>query len=277
MKTRRMVTVVTTAAILLTTYGTAQARPSTEPALPVASVQETAPNNAMGDVTANGIYLKTGAAIRDAWGNTFARAQDVSTPKQFHRMERIGPMNIEGSNTYLYWMRGAGSGEPSGFVSRGHIVNPGDIDGQLDMRWAAGNGAPRTTTSTIGYFRLHPISDDMGYAGPSDGVCRQYKWYGVKGTFPDGKNYAYLSWSLPNVRVGGMVRTSFRDGEAFRHTDTQTLRLKAYRYSYPTCDEEVGWVDYKYVRIYQNGHLFFGWAVSASYFKDEGVVKDHMD
>ena len=210
-----------------------------------------------------------GAAIRDAWGTTFATVADTSTAKQFHRMERLGPVTISGSNTYLYWMRGAGSGEPSGFVSRGHIVNPAAIDDQLSMNWANGNGAPRTTT-TIGYFRLKPISDAMGYAGPSDGVCRQYKWYGIRGTFPDGRNYAFLSWSLPNVRVGGMVRTSFRDAEAFRYTDTYDIRIKAYRYSYPTCGEEVGWVNYKYVRIYQNGHLFYGWAVSASYFWRRG-------
>lgn len=263
MHVRWVVATMTASVVLLTTGEVARAH-------------ETAPNNAMGDVTANGIYLKTGAAVRDAWGNTFATVEDTSTAKNFHRMERLGPVTINGSNTYLYWMRGAGSDVPSGFVSRGHIVNPGDIDNQLSMSWANGNGAARTTT-TIGYARLKPISTAMGYSGPSDGVCRQYHWYGVKGTFPDGKNYTYLIWSLPNVKVGGMVRTSYRDGEAFRYTDTYDIRLKAYRYSYPTCGEEVGWVNFKYVRFYQNGHLFYGWAVSASYFTDEGVIKYHME
>lgn len=220
--------------------------------------------------------VKSGAPIRDAFGNSLGTV-NATNPKEFHIFERI-PVTLNGSNTYLYWMRGAYSRESvSGYISQGYIENPSALAGAIDIRAANGNGAARTTT-TIGYANLQPISEAMGYNGPSDGVCRQYHWYGIKGTYPSGTPYAYVIWSLPNVRGGGLNRTFIKQGEAFRYTDTYPVTVKAYRYQSPgSCiTEEVGWVEFKYIRIYQNGHFFYGWAVSRSYFKDEGVVKAHM-
>jgi hypothetical protein len=220
--------------------------------------------------------VKAGAPIRDAFGNSLGTVNSTN-PKEFHVFERI-PVTISGSNTYLYWMRGAHTGESvSGFISQGYIVDPGTLAGKIDIRVANGNGESRPIT-TIGNFRMQSISTAMGYPGPSDGVCRQYKWYGIRGTYPSGTPYAYLVWSLPNVRGGGLNRSIISDGEAFRYTDTRIIRTEAYRYvPGSSCGESVGWVNWRYVRVYQNGKFFYGWAVSGSYFMDEGVIKDHMD
>lgn len=289
MKTRWLGSTLTACSVLLAACQDGQVA-SELSGVPEASVTEVqnAPNNEMTrSLPAPYTYrtatasVKAGAPIRDAFGNSLGTVNGTN-PKEFHVFERI-PVTISGSNTYLYWMRGAYTGESvSGFISQGYIVNPADLADQIDIRVANGNGASMPIT-TIGNFRMQSISTAMGYPGPSDGVCRQYKWYGIRGTYPSGTPYAgtpyaYLIWSVINVRGGGLNRTIIRDGEAFRYTDTRIIRTKAYRFVPGTsCGEEVGWVNWRYVRVYQNGKFFYGWAVSGSYFADEGVIKDHMD
>lgn len=250
---------------------------------PPTSQAANAPNYAMSrDLAAPNTYrtamagVQAGAPIQDAFGNDLGTVNDRN-PKEFHAFERRR-VTIQGRDTDMYWLRGAYTDESvSGFVPGEYVADAGALAQQIDLRVANGNGAPMPVT-TAGKFRLQPIATDMGYAGPSDGVCRNYHWYGIRGTYPSGTPYTYLIWSLPNVRAGGLNRAVIRDGDSFQFTDTRAVRTDAYRKaSGSSCGESVGWVEWKYVRVDQNGTSFFGWAVSRSYSKAEDVVKIHME
>ena len=225
--------------------------------------------------------VRAGAPIVDAFGNVLGTVNNTN-PKEFHVFERV-PATIGGTATRLYWMRGAYTDETvSGFIIEEYIENPTALAAEIDLRVANGNGQPMPVEGS-GRFTLQPISSEMHYPGPSDGVCRTYEWYGIRGTYPGegpqaGVAYTYLVWSLPNVRGGGLNRTIIRDGESFQFTKTHPVQTKAYRSASGsgTCGEEVGWIEWRYVRVDQNGHSFYGWAVNRSYFADEGVVKVHI-
>jgi hypothetical protein len=225
-------------------------------------------NNDMSDFGKSTATVSTDAPIRDSSGNGLGLHVCDSGPcvKEFEGLERVSA-----DNTFLYWMRGAATQDPSGQIAEGNIK--GKLP-QINPALRNCNGTPVTLSGVKGRIKPTYISTHIGYPGVGDSSkCHGYYPYGA----PGGDQYTMLVWSLPTALKGGLNRRVLNAGQEFEITTAEQPKLDAFvmtKDGDPCGTDPVGWLKWMYIKVVQNGEDVYGWAVEESFVNGE-EVKTH--